>query len=302
VSEIPLVQLGAAMPMATRPRVAVVIGAGGIKCTAAVGLWKVLEREGIPVDVVVGCSGGSMYAAGMALGFDAADAEQYSHRMWSEFPMRRLRFRSILRGLLPGRIGFREHHGLLDDRAVGRNMRRLFGDLSFAQTRIPLHIAATDLRTGERVELRSGSIFDAVRASIAIPLLLPPWPLDGRLLVDGGVSDPLPISIAIREGADVILAMGFESAIRDQLDSVLGVVGQTTSIAINHLLRSTYSFYSAVHHAEILPIMPSFDQPIRLGDAHLVPHIIEQGARAAEEALPYLQRLLGAAAAERSVP
>ena len=62
---------------------------------------------------------------------------------------------------------------------------------------------------GEKVALSEGSLFDAIRASLAIPIIFPPWEVDGRLLIDGAVSDPLPIDVAIQDGADIIIAMGF---------------------------------------------------------------------------------------------
>ena len=275
---------------ARRPRLAVVLGAGGMKCVAAVGMWKVLQREGIRPDLVVGCSGGSLYAASMALGMDADAAEAHSHSMWQGL-FKRVHLRSVLRSLLPGRFGFNARSGLVNDRGVAAALAELFGDATFADARIPLHIAATDLRTGERVGLSSGRMLDAVRASIALPLLLRPWPVDGRLLIDGGVSDPLPISLAIREGADIILAMGFETPPQGRIDSLAGVASQSLSTTMNHLLRSTYAFYSAVHHAEIVPIMPAFEQPVGIGDTHLIPHMIEQGEQATLEVLPYLRQL-----------
>ena len=282
--------------MQGRPRVALVVGSGGVKCAAAVGMWKVLEREGIRADMVVGCSGGSIYMAGMALGRNADEAERYSQGMWTGL-FKRIHYRSVLRSLLPRGLGFSERIGLVNDSAVGATLANLFGSATFADTRIPLHIAATDLHSGGKVALSSGSIADAVRASIAMPLLLRPWLVDGRLLIDGGVSDPLPISLAIREGAQIILAMGFARPPMERIDSLLGIANQSMSIAINNLLHSTYAFYSAVHHAEIIPIMPAFDRPIEVGDAHLIPYIIEQGERATLAALPYLRQLgLGHAA------
>jgi len=279
-----------------RPRVALVVGSGGVKCAAAVGMWKVLEREGIRPDMVVGCSGGSIYMAGMALGRSADEADAFSRGMWQGV-FGRIHYPSVLRSLLPRRFGFSERIGLIDDKAVGANLARLFGDRTFADTCIPLHIAATDLHSGDKVALSRGSIADAVRASVAMPLLLRPWPVDGRLLIDGGVSDPLPISLAIREGAEIILAMGFARPPMMRIDSLLGIGNQAMSVAINNLLHSTYAFYSAVHHAEIIPIMPSFDRPIEVGDAHLIPYIIEQGERATLAAVPYLRQLgLGEAA------
>ncbi|MGY1459243.1 patatin-like phospholipase family protein [Luteimonas sp. A534] len=279
-----------AVAVPKRPRVALVVGSGGVKCAAAAGMWKVLEREGIHPDMVVGCSGGSIYMAGMALGRTAADAERYSHEMWTGL-FKRVHYRSVLRSLLPGRFGSSERIGLIDDAVVGANIARLFGGKTFADTRIPLHIAATDLHSGGKVALSSGSIVDAVRASVAMPLLLRPWPVDGRLLVDGGVSDPLPISLAIREGAEIILAMGFARPPMTRIDSLLGIANQAISVTINNLLHSTYAFYSAVHHAEIVPIMPTFDRPIEIGDSHLIPYIIEQGEQAMLAAVPYLRQL-----------
>src|SRR3546814_6629534 len=73
---------------------------------------------------------------------------------------------------------------------------------------------------------------------------------------------------------------------------MLGVAGQCIATAINHMLRSTYAFYSAVHHAEIVPMMPSFDQPVRLGDTHLIPHIIQRGEERSEEHTSDLQSLM----------
>jgi len=277
-----------------RPRVAVVVGSGGMKCAAAVGMWKVLEREGIPVDLAIGCSGGSIYTAAMAMGMDVHLAEQYTHRMWGGL-FKRVRYGSLLRSLLPRKLGmFHARLGLVDDRAVGKVMQELYGDTRFEDCRIPLRLAATDLHTGEPVELKSGRIADGVRASIAIPMILPPWPVGGRLLVDGGMSDPLPVSIAIREGADIILAMGFETPPNAQLDSMFGVALQCLSTTVNHMLRSTYAFYSAAHHAELVPLMPDFGQPIRMTDTHLIPHIIQRGEEAMEAELPYVRRLLEA--------
>lgn len=282
-------------PTQPKPRIALVVGSGGIKCAAAVGMWRVLEREGIRPDMVIGCSGGSVYMAGMALGRSVEEAERYSHDMWNGL-FKRVHYPSLLRGLLPRLFGFNERIGLVDDRAVDANLKGLFGDAQFSDSRIPLHIAATDLHSGGRVSLSDGLISDAVRASIAMPLLLRPREINGRLLIDGGLSDPLPISLAIREGAEVILAMGFARPRVRRVESLLGLGNQSMSIAINNLLHATYAFYSAAHHAEIIPIMPHFEQPIELSDTEFLPYIIEQGEQATLVAVPYLRQLgLGSA-------
>ena len=91
--------------------------------------------------------------------------------------------------------------------ALNASIEGVYADKTFADTQIPLHIIATDLMTGARVALSEGLIVNAIRASIAIPLVLPPKRLGGRVLIDGGASDPLPISVAMAEGCDLILAM-----------------------------------------------------------------------------------------------
>jgi NTE family protein len=143
------------------------------------------------------------------------------------------------------------------------------------------------------VVLNQGLLSEAIRASIAAPVVFRPWPVGGRLLIDGAMSDPLPVDVAIREGAEVIMAMGFESPYHAQLTSILSIVLQMTSISNNNLLRASFAFYNLAHHAEIIPIVPQFKQRIDFADTHLIPYIIEEGERATEQHLPYLKRLFG---------
>jgi NTE family protein len=277
----------------SRPRVAVVLGSGGLKCAAAMGLWKVLERAGIVPDLYVGCSGGGFYATGMAMGMSTAEAEGYTQTMWERGMRVGIRYRALAGLLLPGRGRRMETFGLLDDRPGLQVMRELYGNRTFADLPTPLQLVGTDLYTGERVLISEGSLVDAVRATVALPLLLSPWRVGGRLLVDGGMTDPLPVSVAIREGADVIIAMGFENPLHTRLGSIRELVSQTSCIAMNGLTRSTFSFYNAVHHAEIVPVLPTFSMSVGLRDSQLVPYLVEQGERAAEAALPHIQRCLG---------
>ena len=283
----------------TRPRVGLVIGSGGLKCVAALGLWRVLEREGIPIDVAVGCSGGAIYAAGYALGEDLRAAEERSLHLWRDL-FSRFHVRSVLRALVPSVFGFDERLGLVDDRRIGAALESIFGERTFADARIPLHVAATDWQRGDKVVLSRGRLVDAVRASIALPLLLRAWPVDGRLLVDGGASNPLPVDVAILEGCDVIVAMGFESHVPTRVDSLRAALARTTTISSNHLLRATFAFYNLAHHAELIPVVPAFDAPVALADAHLVPDLIRLGERAAEAQLPYLLRLLASPPGDRA--
>jgi NTE family protein len=221
-----------------------------------------------------------------------AEVEQKTLTMWRDL-FRRLHVRSLLRVAFPRLFGFSGRVGLLDDRRVQEVVWAQFEGRTFAETRLPLHIATTDYDTGEKVVLSSGSIPDAVRASIAFPLLLRPWEVDGRLLVDGGTSNPLPVDVAIREGADLILAMGFDNVV-PAVGSFTTAMGRISTIVTNHLLQATFAFHTIAHHAEVIPILPRLDRRIGIGDADAVPALIDEGARATEAQLPYLLRLLAA--------
>jgi len=272
-------------------RVGLVVGSGGLKCAAALGLLRVLRREGIPIDIAAGCSGGSIYASFAALDWDVDHAIEVNRRLWEKL-FTRYSFKGVASAFFPRLLRFSESFGLIDDRVINASLSAAFGDSRIEDARIPLAIVATDLTSGEKVVLSSGRIADAVRASVAIPILLRPWSIAGRRLVDGGSSDPLPVDVAIKEGCEIILAMGFENPLIAGVSSVPQIVLQTSAITVNHLLKSTFAFYNIAHHAEVIPIMPSFGQHVSLRDTHLFPEIIAEGERAAERELPYLLRLL----------
>jgi len=275
-------------------RIALVIGAGSVKCAAALGLQKVLDREGIGVDLVVGCSGGSIYAALIALGIDVQTAEEMTRRLWTSELTKRRHYPSLLRAMLPQIFPFRESFGLVDDRLILDRLQTAFGERTFQDARIPLYLTATDFHNGEQMVFSSGKLVDAIRASIAIPYVFRPWPIDGRLFVDGFLTDPMPVGVAIKHGANVIVTLGFESPYQRRTTSVLRFAFQLSSIMSNNLLRANYAFHNLAHHTEILPIIPQFRESIRLFDTHKIPYVIEEGERAAEQQLPYLRRLLEA--------
>jgi NTE family protein len=277
---------------AAKKRVALVIGAGSVKCAAALGLWRVLRREGIALDMVVGCSGGSLYAASMALGYSVDECEAMTLAMWNRKVTERRDYASMLGAFLPKLFTFQGHFGMVHGEPLLRALQKPFGEKTFAETVLPLYIVATELVTGRQATLSSGRIVDAVRASIAIPYIWAPWEVGGTLMLDGCLSAPLPVDVAIKEGADVILAMGFESPYPRKIRSATSYAFHVNSIYTNNLFRANYSFHNLAHQGEILPIVPEFGESINLFDTHKFKHVIECGARAAEEQLPYLRQLL----------
>ena len=160
---------------------------------------------------------------------------------------------------------------MLDDTLIMKRFRQAYGDRAFADARIPLYIVATDFRSGEKVVLSEGRLVDAIRASIAIPFIFEPWPVGDRLLIDGFMSDPLPVDVAIKEGAHVIIAVGFESPYQARMNSAARFAFQVTTIMSNNLLNANYAFHNLAHHTEIIPIIPEFNQRIKAFDTSKLP-------------------------------
>lgn len=276
-----------------RPKVALVIGSGALKCVAAYGAMKVLLREKVPIDMVVACSGGAFCATWVASGSEGVLEDRVEQFLsgWRA-ALGRMSFRSLLRFMFPRLSRASGRVGLVDDRKLNAVLQGWVGDRRFEDLPIPMHLVATDYHTGEQVVLSKGPLRDAIRSTISIPIMFAPWPLDGRELVDGAVCDPLPVDIAIREGADVIIAMGFEETLERDLRPALGRVMHLQALVVNQLLRAQYAFYNLSHHAEMIPIIPEFDQPVGMRDLHLVPHLMQRGEEAAEREMPHIRRLL----------
>jgi len=249
-----------------------------------------LQSENIEVDSVVGCSGGSMYAAVIANHVDVKVMEDWSRSLWTSDIMHG--YTENLKATKDGSLRFNERSGLVDDSVMNRKLQDIFGEWKFSDLKIPFKVVATDLLAGEKVILSEGNVFDAIRASIAIPIIFPPWEVNGRLLIDGAVSDPLPIDVAIQDGADIIIAMGFPLDYRARFRSMTAVQEQLNSIYINNILTSTYAFYNLAHHAEIFPIIPEFEGTVSMFDVDKIPDVIEQGEQAALKQLPHIKRLL----------
>lgn len=275
-----------------KKKIALVIGAGSVKCAAALGLWKVLENENIHFDMIVGCSGGSLYAAAMAMGFSLQECIDSTKKLWNRSITQQRNWRALASIVLPGILKFDNQFSLMSDGPMLRSFQSVFGDKTFDDTKMPLYVMATDFETGESIAQHEGKLVDALRASVAIPFIWSAWKHNGRLLIDGSASNPLPIDVPIREGVDMILAMGFQSPLPGRVKSISRYAFYINSLMTNNLLNANFAFHNAVHHAEIISIFPEFERSIRLFDTDQIPYVIEQGEKAMRAQLPYVKRLL----------
>jgi len=253
----------------------------------------VLEENNISPDLVVGCSGGSIFGAAIALGCSSEKTAEMRTQTWTKDVTKKTDYKSIAKIFFPNIIGFDDQVGLIDDTIMSKNIEQGFGiSTTFSETEIPFFCVATDLESGEPVVLSEGNIARALRASSGIPLVFKPIELNGRLLIDGGLSNPLPVDVAIREGADIIIAVGFEAHIHSSISTPGNYAMQMFHIMVNQLLSTLLAYYNLAHHSEIITIIPEIKENIKVNDVNKVPYIIEQGEIEAKKHIDYLKRLL----------
>ncbi|MEM7612498.1 MAG: patatin-like phospholipase family protein [Pseudomonadota bacterium] len=237
-------------PQSGRPQVGLALSGGGSKAGAHIGVLRALEAQRIPIDCIAGTSAGaiigSLYASGLApqqieavvAGIDwSRILDDKPDR--AELPFRRKR--DSFSYLVKYRPGFKEGRlaiptGLVQGQEVVQFLRRQYGPINetedFSALPTPIRIVATDLETGDAVIIDRGDLAIAVRASMSVPVFFAPVERDGRLLVDGGPANNLPIDVVRAMGADIVIAVDITSPLldNDELDSALTIADQLTNL------------------------------------------------------------------------
>lgn len=270
-------------------RFAIVLGSGGVRSIAALGMVEVLTREGLRPDLVVGCSAGAMFGALIAAGHGAEEAVRIATTLWSAEVTKQRRWRAIPQMLWPRLGRFDADFALRDDRLVMQRLQQAFGDVQIEALPLVLRVTTTDAATGDRVVLRSGSLVQALRASIALPFMFKPVHIGGRRLIDGFVADPLPVSAA--PDAHALLALGFQSPMPYRVDGPSRMLAQVTSALTNNLMQARLAEASA-GGTRLLSLVPTLERRVGLFDTEAMPYLVDAGRRATEAALPAIKALL----------
>lgn len=289
-------------------RIGLALGSGSARGWSHIGVIRALERAGISPEIVCGTSIGSLVAAGYAAGkLDRLEP-------W----VKQLSWQSII-SLIDLKMG----GGLIEGGRLIEFFRKQFDDRGIDQLPKAFGCVATELASGREVWLRDGSVIDAVRASIAMPGLFTPVQRDGRLLVDGGLVNPIPVSLCRAMGADVVIAVdlnwdlvgrrnrvssevrtplpgtprmveavlarfrpGRNGAMTTDMPSMLDVLSTSLNIMQVRITQSRL----AGEPADVL-IRPRLSD-IAAMDYHRAADAIAEGERAAEQALPLLADLI----------
>lgn len=303
-----LLSLGAhpddASAQATHPKTCLVLGGGGARGAAHIGVLKVIEREHIPVDCITGTSMGAIVGGLYAAGYKADEIEAVLNDIdWkdmfnddpprAELPMRRkedeLRFLGgVELGLRDGRIAF--PRGVIQGQKLQLLLRRLL--LSTLKTKtfddlpIPFRSIATDIGTGEKVVFADGDLAMAIRASMSVPAAFAPIRYRGHLLVDGGIVDNVPIDEARKMGAErlIVVNVGTPLANEEDLKSPFSIASQMLAAMMKRLTDEQLRTLGA-HDVLLVP---------RLGDLDSTafdraPEAVEFGEKAAAEQVARLR-------------
>ena len=281
------------------------LGGGGARGGVHIGVLKVLEEEGIPVQYVAGTSIGAIIGALYATSLSAKDIEKQMYRYLESRIFSRTQFHmaeklakrpnlrllhrlsfffkkefvltlALARPFLIPKDTFRENLAFLFDNA----------EIRIEDTRIPFAAVATDLETGEEVILREGSLIDALYASCTYPGVVESVRLKGRLLVDGGLSAMIPVKAAKLLGSDVVLAVDLEPPLKARLEdlSAVDVMLRAEEVLLAQLIRYE------VREADI--VIRSERGDTGWYDFKKTPVYVPLGEEAAREKVPQISRIL----------
>ncbi|MEP7199351.1 MAG: patatin-like phospholipase family protein, partial [Chloroflexota bacterium] len=190
-----------------RKAVGLALSSGSARGIAHVGVLKVLHAEKIPIDLIAGTSAGALFGALYAAGMSIDELIGFALQLHSKT--------KLMGGLWDFAIPPRS--GLIKGHRTTNYLRQFLGNKRFEDLKLPMHIVATDVLSGEEVIFSEGPLVDAVRASISVIGVFAPAKVGSRYLIDGGAVNPVPTSVLAERGADVIIASSVIPSLEDRL-------------------------------------------------------------------------------------
>jgi NTE family protein len=274
------------------------LGGGAAFGIAHLGVLRVLERAGIPIDLVAGCSQGSIIAVGYAAGLPVGEMIDIARELGVK--------RNFLYASDPT---FFLKPGILSGQRFITIMRPyLKGKETFEQLVMPCRTVATDIATGERISIGSGRLETAFRASSSVPMVMAPLQVGERVLVDGGVADPVPAEVVVDMGADLTVAVNVVPRLKRGVENALSywfrrlnTLNPLTYLGDGHDLPSLFdivmnsmqilqyelgNFKAITADVLINPDLSDFTWI----EYYRADELIERGAEAAEQALPLIEK------------
>ncbi len=261
------------------PKIGLALGSGGAKGLAHIGVLKSLEKHKIPIDYIAASSIGSVIGAHYARYRNVKKLE--------ELVLHFDRKRGV------GLFDFTVIGGIMKGQKTEKFISEILQNATFQDLQIPLTIVATDFNTADSVYFSEGDVAKAIRASIAIPTIFQPLSYLDKLLADGGLSNPVPVSVVAAMGADLTIAVNLDRVYQENPIANLPPLSKIPLLAIN-ILRHNLALYS-ISNADII-ITPLNKLQIGLvGWKHIfdnnkVRQIIQEGEDAADRVIPDIKK------------
>lgn len=248
-------------------KVGLVLCGGGSKGAVEVGFYRALVELGVPIDGIVGASIGAVNGAFIAAGIPVSQIAD----LW-----RKVKFSDLFAFNWKLLWNPRTAASLYDNRKLRRFLGRYL-PTRFEDLVMPLTIIGTDLRTGEAVLLERGNLMEAILGSIAIPGVLPPVTIEGREIVDGGLANNLPLDVAAKKGAQLVLAMrcGCRRPLASAPSGILGMLSRSFDIGLSRRGQCELEPYQ--DRTQFLVLEPCLDENIGLLDFSHSAELIEIG-------------------------
>ena len=266
-------------------KVGLALGSGAARGLAHIGVLEVLEKEGIPIDMIAGTSMGALVGALYAQGKNADQIKNLAVELGSK------RFSLLADLALP-------KTGLVQGRKIKDVLKSIMGNIEFGDLRLPLACVATDIETGEEVVIKQGLVRDGVRASGSIPVILTAVKRQGRYLVDGALVNPVPVSVLKEMGAGFIIAVNVIPNVDKRLETaseghteakepnIFTIIMQTMQIPSYRVVEYSLSGADVVIEPRVASIGHF--------DFHRTQECIVQGELAAQSSILEIKRRLAA--------
>ena len=279
-----------------RPKVAIVLGGGGLRSASGIGVLKALEDEGVPVDLVLGTGMGAvvggLYCAGMT---PEHIEEQFTKKKlmhaYLTIPLS-LRILVIPLFYTPRLVGIEPYDGLYRGKKFAAYLDKQVPETQhqIEELKLPFAAVAVNLLDGQSKLLRSGSLSKVLQASCAIPALRKPVKMDDGLYVDGAVLNNLPVKEARQLGADIVVAVDVTEKIEDTVDGDYHKVGSVSHRVVNLCLAQSNK--EARQLADYVIIPQTGHIGIISTSAADAKTCIEAGLRAGHQAAPAIRELI----------
>ncbi|MGI6148613.1 MAG: patatin-like phospholipase family protein [Limnochordia bacterium] len=225
----------AAFAQDEKPTVALVLGGGSARGFSHIGLIKALEEHGIPIDMIVGTSMGSIVAGLYAAGYSVENMEEIATHLDTS-------------KLLD--IPFPPTGGVVDSTGLQVFLDELLGGRTYDEMLIPFKSVMVNLGTGEDVAFSEGKVSKGIQASMSIPGVFPPVEIDGKYYVDGGLRNQVPANVAAEMGADVIIAVSLE---KDYTSADYGNIIDNLRLSLNAMMGGYTQIHTAMADVLIVP-------------------------------------------------